>query len=72
MSARLVALLVVIVAFGLLSAEALMDVGYFGIFEMHLSNWGGMQVITDLVIVCLLACLWMRASAACPPGPSSC
>lgn len=59
MSTRLIALIVVILAFGLLSVEALLDVGYVGIFAMQLSNWGGAQVLADLVIVCLLACLWM-------------
>lgn len=63
MSGRLVFLVAVIVAFGLLTAEALVDVGYFGIFEMHLQSSAGMQVLTDLVIVCLLACIWMVQDA---------
>jgi len=63
MSGRFMLLVVVIAAFGLLTAEALLDVGYFGIFEMHMQSWAGMQVLTDLVIVCLLACVWMVQDA---------
>jgi len=60
---RLIALIAVILAFGALSAMALMEVGYIGIFEMHLQNYAGMQVITDLVIVCVLAIVWMIGDA---------
>lgn len=60
---RLIALIAVIIAFGALSAMALMEVGYIGIFEMHLQNYAGMQVITDLVIVCVLAIIWMIGDA---------
>lgn len=63
MSARLVALLLVTLAFGALSLVALMDVGYLGIFEPHFQSWGGAQVFADLVIVCLLACIWMFRDA---------
>jgi uncharacterized membrane protein YqjE len=59
MSGRLVSLLVVIAAFGVLSALALMDVGYFGIIEPHFQSWGGGQVFADLVILAVLACIWM-------------
>ncbi|MDO8420659.1 MAG: DUF2834 domain-containing protein [Parvibaculum sp.] len=59
MSFRLIALAAVILAFGVLSVEALLDVGFIGIFELHLASWAGMQVITDLVIVCGLAMIWM-------------
>ena len=63
MSPRLVALLAVIAAFGALSAMALMEVGYIGVFEMHMQNYAGMQVLTDLVIVCVLAIIWMVRDA---------
>ena len=59
MSARLFGLITVIIAFGVLTTLALLDVGYFGIFEPHFQSWGGAQVFADLVIVCLLACFWM-------------
>lgn len=63
MSSRLIALLAVIAAFGALSAMALMEVGYLGIFMQHFQNYAGMQVITDLVIVCVLAIVWMIGDA---------
>ncbi|GMV62096.1 MAG: hypothetical protein AMXMBFR74_12650 [Parvibaculum sp.] len=63
MSHRLVALLAVIAAFGALSAMALMEAGYIGIFMQHFQNYAGMQVLTDLVIVCVLAIIWMIGDA---------
>lgn len=59
MSVRLFALITVVIAFGALTAMALLDVGFFGILEPHFQSWGGAQVFVDLVIVCLLACIWM-------------
>jgi len=56
-------LLAVIAAFGALSAVALLQHGYIGLFEMQLQNSGGMQVLTDLIIVCVLAMCWMVADA---------
>lgn len=63
MSARLLALVVVIAAFGVLSALALMDVGYLGIIAPHFETWGGGQVFADLVILAVLACVWMVEDA---------
>jgi len=63
MSPRLIALLAVILAFGALSAMALMEAGYLGIFMQHFQNYAGMQVLTDLVIVCVLAIIWMVRDA---------
>jgi hypothetical protein len=59
MSSRLIVLLLVVAAFGVLTVLALMDVGYAGIIEPHFRSWGGAQVFFDLVIVAALACLWM-------------
>jgi ABC-type Fe3+-siderophore transport system permease subunit len=39
MSVRLVALAVVVIAFGILTALALGDVGYFGILAPHRFSW---------------------------------
>jgi hypothetical protein len=61
MSARLVALLVVIALFGLLTVVALLDVGYLGIFLPHFQAWGPAQVFADLVILAVLSCFWMVA-----------
>lgn len=63
MSVRLIVLLAVTAAFGVLSALALMEVGYLGILEPHFRSWGGAQVFTDLVIVASLACVWMIGDA---------
>jgi hypothetical protein len=63
MSSRLLALLVVIALFGALTAVALADVGYWGIFEPHFQSWGAAQVFADLVIALALACLWMIPDA---------
>ncbi len=60
MSTRLTVLVIALSGFGVLTSLALMDVGYFGILEPHFRSWGGAQVFADLVIVCLLSCIWMR------------
>ncbi len=59
MTARLLMLITVTVAFGVLSAIAVADVGYFGIIEPHFKSWGAAQVFWDLVIVLVLAVIWM-------------
>jgi ABC-type Fe3+-siderophore transport system permease subunit len=61
MSTRLTALIVVIGLFGVLTALALMDVGFLGIIAPHFRSWGGGQVLADLVILAVLACMWMVA-----------
>ncbi len=59
MSSRLIVLIFVIAAFGVLTALALMSVGYLGIIEPHFRSWGAAQVFFDLVIVAVLACVWI-------------
>lgn len=59
MTARLLTLSAVILAFGALSAVALWDVGLWGIIAPHFQSWGAAQVFTDLVILALLSCIWM-------------
>ncbi len=63
MSLRFVALLIVLALFAALTAAALLDVGYVGVFRTQLQSWGGAQVLTDLVIVCTLAMVWMVGDA---------
>jgi hypothetical protein len=63
MSVRLTLLFVVIGLFGVLTAFALADVGYFGIIEPHFQTWGGGQVFADLAILAVLGCIWMVADA---------
>jgi hypothetical protein len=61
MTTRFLVLATVIVAFGVLTALALADVGYFGILAPHFQTWGGGQVFTDLVIALVLVMFWMVA-----------
>lgn len=49
----------VLLAFGALSALALIQHGYWGIIAFHLPSSAGWQVLADLVIVCVLAIVWM-------------
>ena len=63
MSINLILLVLVTVAFGILTAIALADVGYMGILEPHFQAWGPAQVFFDLVIVAALGCIWMVKDA---------
>lgn len=63
MSAKALLLIAVILAFGALSALALVEHGYLGIFAFHFTSSAGMQVLSDLVIVCALAMIWMLLDA---------
>jgi Terpene cyclase DEP1 len=63
MSVRLIVFFAVILAFGALTAQALMDVGYLGIVEPHFKSWGAGQVLADLVILAILSCVWMVGDA---------
>jgi uncharacterized membrane protein YqjE len=64
MSGRLMLLLAALFAFGALTALALMDVGHLGIVEPHFRTWGAGQVLADLVILAVLACVWMVSDAS--------
>jgi TRAP-type uncharacterized transport system fused permease subunit len=48
-----------LILFGALTAAALWQHGYVGIFALHLQTFGGAQVLTDLVIALVLVMLWM-------------
>ena len=63
MNGKSLALIAVLLAFGALSARAMLDHGYLGIFAFHFTSTAGMQVITDLVIVCVLAMIWIFVDA---------
>jgi hypothetical protein len=56
-------IIVTLVLFGALSAAALWQHGYFGIFALHFKSFGGMQVLTDLVIALTLVMVWMWRDA---------
>ena len=59
MNPKTLLLSLVLVAFGALSALALSEHGYLGIFAFQFPSSAGWQVLADLVIVCLLAMIWM-------------
>ena len=63
MSTNLILLIIVTVAFGVLTGIALLKVGYMGIFEPHFQAWGPAQVFFDLVILAALSCMWMVKDA---------
>ena len=63
MNAKSWMLSLLLLAFGGVTAVALKDHGYVGIFAFHFTSSAGIQVILDLVIVCVLAILWMVEDA---------
>lgn len=56
-------LLVVLVLFGLLTAVALRQHGYWGILEPHFRTFGAAQVFADLVIALTIIMVWMWRDA---------
>jgi hypothetical protein len=56
-------LTVVLIFFGALSAIALWQHGYWGIFEPQFKTFGAGQVLADLVIAVSLAMVWMWHNA---------
>jgi hypothetical protein len=52
-------LLVTLALFGALTAAALWQHGYWGIFEPHFNSFGGAQVFVDPVIALALVMVWM-------------
>jgi hypothetical protein len=60
---KILLLVLVLAAFGALSAIALAEVGYLGILLPQFQSAGGVQVLVDLVIALTLAMLWMVADA---------
>lgn len=63
MNIKSLSLVAVLLAFGALTAAALRDHGYLGIFAFHFTSTAGLQVIVDLVLVCVLAMIWMVGDA---------
>lgn len=54
---------IILILFGALTATALWQHGYWGIFEPHFKSYGAGQVLADLVIALSLAMLWMWHNA---------
>ena len=63
MNARTIVLMIAITGFGFVTGLALDEVGYLGILDAGLTNWGTTQIFVDLIIVCSLAIIWMIADA---------
>jgi hypothetical protein len=63
MNARVVGLSVVIAAFGALSVEALLEVGYIGLFQTHLVSFAGLQVLVDLTISLVIVLGFIQGDA---------
>lgn len=53
----------VLAAFGALSGYAMLEHGYLGIWQAGLTSSASLQLLVDLVIVCVLAMAWMVADA---------
>lgn len=56
-------LIIVLIAFGALTAAALLHHGYWGIFEPHFQTFAGAQVFADLVIALGIFLVWMWRDA---------
>ena len=59
MDTRRIIAIAILIPFSLLTVYAVMEVGYYGIFEYHLHSPAGWQVFTDLVIALVLVLLWL-------------
>jgi hypothetical protein len=56
-------LITVLAAFSVLSAVAMWQHGYWGLFEPLVSTFGGAQVLADLVIALSLVMVWLYNDA---------
>lgn len=63
MSGTKVFVAMVLVAFSLLTAEAVWQYGYVGFFQQELSDLVGIQVVLDVVIALSLVMVWMVRDA---------
>lgn len=53
----------VLLDFAALSAYAMFQVGYLGIWRAGLADWGAIQILADLAIACGLILVWLVADA---------
>ncbi len=63
MPAEKTIILVVLLAFSVLTGLALWHHGYLGILLPHFQSFGAGQVLADLVIALTLVLVWMRSDA---------
>ena len=52
-------LILVLIPFSVLSAAALWQVGYLGLFTQQFANYGSQQILVDLVIAVFICMYWM-------------
>lgn len=62
MNVRAIAI-AILIPFTVLTLYAISQVGYIGILDYHRHSPAGWQVISDLVIACLLILLWLVPDA---------
>ena len=55
--------IIILIPFTLLTAYAVQQVGYIGIFDYHRHSPAGWQVIADLVIALVLVLTWLVPEA---------
>ena len=63
MTAKFFLVTILFLAFGAYSGWVIFDVGYLGIWKAGAANPDALQVLLDLVIVCVLASGWMVRDA---------
>jgi hypothetical protein len=56
-------IVITLILFGLLSAAALWNHGYWGIIAPHFRSFGAAQVFADLVIALTLTMIWLWKDA---------
>lgn len=59
MNWKTILIAIVLFDFALLSAYAIHQVGYLGIWQAGLASWGAVQLLVDLVILGGMAALWI-------------
>jgi hypothetical protein len=63
MNRKQIVLAVVLADFAVLTAYAVWQTGYVGLFELALSSWGAAQIFFDLLIALTLVLTWMMRDA---------
>lgn len=63
MDTRRILAIAILIPFTLLTAYAVMEVGYLGIFDYHRHSPAGWQVFVDLVIALVLVLTWLVPEA---------
>ncbi|HEU0200432.1 MAG TPA: DUF2834 domain-containing protein [Burkholderiaceae bacterium] len=54
---------VITLAFAVLTAAAVLESGYWGIFTGQFGTWAGLQVLSDVVLACAVTMFWMWRDA---------